>query len=178
MSLKSQNQMARIYDVSVENFPGKVNALGEPYYALIAKAYMVRTEANRDQILEIEAGIKKEVSVGCSVHESICSVCGKQKCFGMRHVPGQVYDGKLCYTILHDAQDAYEWSFVAVRTASGRDYQTGRLQSRKTEHRSCGRQPEHKMECGLDREETGQLKELIQNLLRTVSRCEKRQEES
>ena len=27
-----------------------------PYYALIAKAYMVRTEANRDQILEIEAG--------------------------------------------------------------------------------------------------------------------------
>ena len=55
---KSQNQMARIYDVSVENFPGKVNALGEPYYALIAKAYMVRTEANRDQILEIEAGIK------------------------------------------------------------------------------------------------------------------------
>lgn len=112
---KSQNQMARIYDVSVENFPGKVNALGEPYYALIAKAYMVRTEANRDQILEIEAGIKKEVSVGCSVHESICSVCGKNRnVLECGHVPGQVYDGKLCYTILHDAQDAYEWSFVAV----------------------------------------------------------------
>ena len=95
---KSQNQMARIYDVSVENFPGKVNALGEPYYALIAKAYMVRTEANRDQILEIEAGIKKEVSVGCSVRESICSVCGKNRnVLECGHVPGQVYDGKLCY---------------------------------------------------------------------------------
>lgn len=111
----SRNQQARIYEVAVENFPGKVNALGEPYYAVVAKAYMVRTESNRDLILEIEAGIKKEVSVGCSVRESICSICGKKRSVcECGHVVGEVYDGKMCYTILHGAADAYEWSFVAV----------------------------------------------------------------
>ena len=110
---KSQNQMARIYDVSVENFPGKVNALGEPYYALIAKAYMVRTEANRDQILEIEAGIKKEVSVGCAMGRSVCSICGSD--YGScGHRKGESYDGQVCCAILQEPMDAYEFSFVAV----------------------------------------------------------------
>ena len=53
----SQNQQARIYEAAVEQFPGKYNSLGEPYCALVARAYMVRTESNRDLILEIEAGI-------------------------------------------------------------------------------------------------------------------------
>lgn len=110
-----RNQQARIYETSVENFPGKLNSLGEPYYALVAKAYMVRTEGNRDLILEIEAGIKKEVSVGCSVAQRLCSICQRERdSFHCEHIPGEVYDGKLCYTILHGALDAYEWSFVAV----------------------------------------------------------------
>ena len=37
----------------------------DPY--LKAKAYLLRTEKNAALIQEIEAGIKKEVSVGCSV---------------------------------------------------------------------------------------------------------------
>ena len=110
-----KNQQARIYDTKVENFPGKLNALGEPYCALVAKAYMVRTESNKDLILEIEAGIKKEVSVGCSVAQRLCSICQRERdSFHCEHIPGEVYDGKLCYTILHGALDAYEWSFVAV----------------------------------------------------------------
>ena len=42
-----------------------------------AWAYMLRTEKNADLIAEIEGGIKKEVSVGCSVGRRVCSVCGE-----------------------------------------------------------------------------------------------------
>ncbi len=111
----SRNQQARIYAAQVERDTERTNLLGEPYCALVAKAYMVRTEGNRDLILEIEAGIKKEVSVGCSVKGGRCSICGRERGqHGCEHIPGEVYDGKLCCTILHGAADAYEWSFVAV----------------------------------------------------------------
>ena len=30
------------------------------------------------------------------------------------HQPGKKYGGRLCYTLLEDPTDAYEWSFVAV----------------------------------------------------------------
>lgn len=64
-------------------------------------------------IAEIEGGIKKEVSVGCSVAESVCSVCGAPA-GTCHHVKGEIYDGKLCFTELREPTDAYEWSFVAV----------------------------------------------------------------
>ncbi len=111
----SRNQQARIYEARVEREEGRTNLLGQPYCALVAKAYMVRTERNRDLILEIEAGIKKEVSVGCSVQGGRCSICGRERGqHGCEHIPGERYDGKLCCTVLHGAADAYEWSFVAV----------------------------------------------------------------
>ena len=34
-------------------------------------------------------------------------------------MPGQRYDGKLCFTELQGAEDAYEWSFVAVPAQRG-----------------------------------------------------------
>ena len=74
-------------------------------------AYMLRSEKNRALIEEIEAGIKKEVSIGCSVTGRRCSVCGKEAC---GHQGGKMYDGKLCYFTLREPVDAYEWSFVAV----------------------------------------------------------------
>ena len=72
---------------------------------------MLRSEKNRELISEIEAGIKKEVSVGCSVARRVCSVCGEERC---GHQGGREYDGKLCFFTLQDPTDAYEWSFVAV----------------------------------------------------------------
>lgn len=109
----SQNQQARIYEAAVEQFPGKYNSLGEPYCALVARAYMVRTESNRDLILEIEAGIKKEVSVGCSVARRVCSICGAEA-GTCTHEKGRTYGEQLCFTELREPTDAYEWSFVAV----------------------------------------------------------------
>lgn len=140
--LSSQNQQARIYEAAVEQFPGKYNSLGEPYCALVARAYMVRTESNRDLILEIEAGIKKEVSVGCSVRESVCSICGANRTLcDCGHHKGETYDGRLCYTILRDAQDAYEWSFVAV-PAQPRAGVVKRFGSEGTELRTLRKQAE------------------------------------
>ena len=73
---KSENQMARIFDCNVEKVPNKLNSVGEQYYRLVAKAYMSRCEKNNDFILEIDSGIKKEVSVGCAVKNMTCSICG------------------------------------------------------------------------------------------------------
>ena len=64
---KGQNQTARIFETAVETDDGRVVENGEPYRALRAWAYMVRCPKNEDLILEIDAGIKKEVSVGCAV---------------------------------------------------------------------------------------------------------------
>ena len=72
---------------------------------------MVRTDKNADLIAEIDAGIKKEVSVSCSASKNICSVCGcDRRITQCEHHKGQ--DG--CHVILDDITDAYEWSFVAV----------------------------------------------------------------
>ena len=106
-------QSARIYKTEVAEEPGKVTQAGDPACYLKAWAYMLRSEANANLIAEIEGGIKKEVSVGCSVEKEVCSVCGAEmgKC---RHEKGRTYNGKLCWGELKGARDAYEWSFVAV----------------------------------------------------------------
>ena len=107
----SANQTARIYDTGLESEPGNITQAGEVYTKLTAKAYLPRTEKNREVIELIESGILKEVSVGCSMGRSVCSICGKENC---QHVKGRTYGGQLCHRVLSDPRDAYECSFVAV----------------------------------------------------------------
>ncbi|MBQ8502688.1 MAG: hypothetical protein IJ491_00220 [Clostridia bacterium] len=114
-SMRSKDQMARIFHTYLEADPAKKNTLGEAYVALKARAYMLRTEENNSLISEIEGGIKKEVSISCSVNESTCSLCsGDMKTHSCKHIKGRSYNGKLCYAVLNEPTDAYEWSFVAV----------------------------------------------------------------
>lgn len=112
---KGENQTARIFDTEVRYDTTRQTTYGAPYAYLKAKAYMVRSPKNEDLILEIDAGIKKEVSVGCSVGRRTCSVCGadghERTC---EHQIGQWYEDTLCYVMLEEPTDAYEWSFVAV----------------------------------------------------------------
>ena len=105
-------QTARIYKTEVVREPAMKTAAGDTYCWLKGWAYLLRTEKNADLIAEIEGGIKKEVSVGCSMGRQVCSVCGMEN--GCHHVKGQRYGEKLCFTELRDPVDAYEWSFVAV----------------------------------------------------------------
>ena len=109
----AKGQTARIYRTEVVAEPGRVTAAGDGYCYLKGWAYLLRTEGNAELIAEIEGGIKKEVSVGCSVAESVCSICGAPA-GTCHHVKGEVYDGRLCFTELRQPTDAYEWSFVAV----------------------------------------------------------------
>jgi hypothetical protein len=119
-SMKSSDQKARIFDTWVEKVDGSLTSDGEEFYQLKAKAYMLKSEENMPLINEIDAGIKKEVSVSCSMSKSICSVCGRDKREGnCMHYGGRVYEGKEAYTILDDAKDAYEFSFVAVPAQKG-----------------------------------------------------------
>lgn len=112
---KGENQTARIFDTEIKTDSSKLTQYGTPYVYLCAKAYMVKTAQNADLIAEINGGIKKEVSVSCSVEKQICSICGEDiKKSPCSHVKGSEYDGQLCYVILDEPKDAYEWSFVAV----------------------------------------------------------------
>lgn len=112
---KGENQTARIFDTEVKVSADKTTSSGEPYAYLSAKAYMIRTAKSADLIAEIDGGIKKEVSVSCSVKSHICSICGADmKRSPCTHIKGAEYGGKICSYILDEPYDAYEWSFVAV----------------------------------------------------------------
>lgn len=106
-------QTARIYRTELVYEPEMKTAAGDGYCYLKAWAYLLRSEKNQALIEEIEGGIKKEVSVGCSVAHSVCSICGAES-GTCEHVKGRAYGKDLCYAELRQPTDAYEWSFVAV----------------------------------------------------------------
>ena len=101
----SDNQVARIFQTQV------VQEDGVSY--IKAWAYIRRGGSADEIIADIEAGIKKEVSVGCAMGRSVCSVCGGE--YGVcGHQKGESYDGQVCCAVLCEPMDAYEFSFVAV----------------------------------------------------------------
>lgn len=113
--MQAENQNSRIFRTWIEESETEKTTLGENYTALKARAYMPRTPKAEQFIAEIKAGIKKETSISCSVSKAVCSICGKNiKKEGCNHRKGEVYNGRLCHTVLESPTDAYEFSFVAV----------------------------------------------------------------
>ena len=111
----AKNQKARIISCKVESVDGSYTANGDQLFRLTARAYIRRTDGNAELIEAIEAGIVKEVSVGCSVGHTVCSVCRNEMHSPLcGHVKGREYDGELCFGELCEPKDAYEFSFVAV----------------------------------------------------------------
>lgn len=120
-SWDAKDQVARIYKTEVETAGGN-NSLGKPLKQLLAYAYILRTRETSDVINKIEGGILKEVSVGVIVKGGICSICGsRMRWAGCEdgHDKGMSYEEGLCYGILTDPVDAYEFSFVAVPAQRG-----------------------------------------------------------
>lgn len=110
----AKNQTARIFKCAVEKVQNVFTVYGDEYYRLVAMAYIPRTEVTDKTIQLIESGIVKEVSVGLSTDEVLCSICGEKVNVGCGHYKGEMYGDKECYHILNSVSDAYEWSFVAV----------------------------------------------------------------
>lgn len=114
-SMNSEDQSARTFKTEVIRDEAKLNSLGEQYVYLKAYCYIPKIKKYEMLIEEIQTGIKKEVSIGCSVEKSVCSVCSKDVRLGAcTHKKGRKYNGQLCYHELISPTDAYEWSFVAV----------------------------------------------------------------
>ena len=101
----TEKQIARIFETQV------VKEEGVSY--IKAWAYIRRGGSNDEIVADIEAGIKKEVSIGCAMGMAVCSVCGSE--YGTcGHLKGESYEGQVCCAILKEPMDAYEFSFVAV----------------------------------------------------------------
>ena len=101
----SEHQVARIFAAEV--------VMEDGVSFIKAWAYIRRGGANDEIIADIEAGIKKEVSVGCAMGRAVCSICGSE--YGScGHQKGEYYYGMLCCGVLKEPMDAYEFSFVAV----------------------------------------------------------------
>ncbi len=114
-NMKSESQHSRIFTTWLEEDETQKTSTGENYTALKARAYIPLTQKSTELIAQIKSGIKKETSISCSMAESVCSVCHSDtKRGGCKHRKGEVYDGKVCHTVLSKPTDAYEFSFVAV----------------------------------------------------------------
>ncbi|QZY56701.1 XkdF-like putative serine protease domain-containing protein [Crassaminicella profunda] len=116
---KSGNQHSRIFKCRVQKAEGQINFKEKQLYVLKAWAYTIK-QGNEDLIAKIDAGIYKEVSIGFSVNDLQCSICGNsffdyQNC---KHWPGREYTNNgitsICRLRMKDPTEAYEYSFVAV----------------------------------------------------------------
>ncbi|MBQ7802024.1 MAG: hypothetical protein IJ375_06855 [Oscillospiraceae bacterium] len=161
----SENQVARIFAAEV---------IREDRVSFIkAWAYIRRGGGADEVIADIEAGIKKEVSVGCAMGQSVCSVCGSE--YGScGHVKGEYYDGQLCCAILREPMDAYEFSFVAVPAqpnAGVLKAMGGGKRSLKELAEEFGAQGEYRAlykEAELGRQYRGQLRDDVVRLCLTL----------
>lgn len=123
-SWSSGNQHSRIFKTEVVKVPGKIvegktKLKDTPYYQLKAWAYTIK-KGHENLIENIESGILKEVSVGFSVKDLECDICGNSfyDSANCSHWPGRNYkvNGKdiICHLHMKDPKEAYEVSFVAV----------------------------------------------------------------
>lgn len=155
---KSSNQVSRIFSTSVDRVDGKKTKTGEDFYELHALCYMLRTEKNQPLIDEIDAGIKKEVSVGCACGSATCSVCGEDyyRSTECSHHKGKSYDGKTCYVKLENPIDAYEYSFVAI-PAQPEAGVTKAYDKEKEKERTMLKYDENLKQYGIDEENFKEL---------------------
>ena len=163
----AKGQSARLYKCEVVTEPAKLNQMGEVYCWLKGYAYMLRSPGSEQLIAEIDAGIKKEVSVGCSVAKKTCSICGADvTAIPCEHRKGERYDGRICCVELEGARDAYEFSFVAAAgVVKGMETPCADLKQLAARHPACEKQLEAlEQEAILGRSYLQQLKDDVVRL--------------
>lgn len=73
--------------------------------------YFLRTARGNDLAIEIDGGIQKETSMRWKFEEPVCSICTTdlRDC---SHMPGRVYDTKMCWYRMRDPKRVLEISLV------------------------------------------------------------------
>ena len=73
--------------------------------------YVLRTDENKDFILNIEGGMYRETSIGFAFQTPECSVCSSdlRTC---DHVPGRSYGDERCHYVMRDVLEVIEGSVV------------------------------------------------------------------
>lgn len=100
----AEKQVARVFDTEVVQEVDCRWLKGWAYIPRMGKEALIS---------DIESGIRREVSISCSMGKKVCSICGGE-IGSCGHVPGKYYEGQQCVGILREPMDAYEFSFVAV----------------------------------------------------------------
>lgn len=109
----ADNQVGRIFKTEIVESNKSVD--GETLTSLVAHAYMLKNDANKSLIADINGGIKKEVSLSVIVESVECSICKTNKVKKYcQHYAGEEFDGVKCHYTYHGVKDAHELSFVAV----------------------------------------------------------------
>ena len=132
-NLKGEKSTAKIYDCKIEAVESKKTDLGDDYFRLIAKAYIVKGSRTESSIYAIDNYNKTDTKIACSVSETRCAVCGKET-INCNHIKGNTYDNKICVYTLHNVNDVYEWVLDVeitkedeVKTMTKSDLKTGHI---------------------------------------------------
>lgn len=75
--------------------------------------WLKNTDGAEDLARNIDGGVYKEVSICWRYDKATCNICGNQM-WGMDcpHIPGETYDGELCYYEMSDIKEVLEGSLV------------------------------------------------------------------
>lgn len=130
----NSNVSARIYSCEViySTVQGSnPNSSDSLLHYILAKAYMIKTKDSEDIINEISSGIKSKVSISCGISYKTCSICcapilpATDRCYCCGYKKGDKVPTvnkndkeytEVCFHLLHEPTDAYEWSFVQSPT--------------------------------------------------------------
>ncbi|MCA9416653.1 MAG: hypothetical protein KC917_10295, partial [Candidatus Omnitrophica bacterium] len=85
---------------------------GQPTRWVRAWFYWLKeTQGARDLALNMDGGIYREVSISWRYRGGRCSICDspRHRC---SHIPGEVYEGRTCYTWIDEVVDVLEGSLV------------------------------------------------------------------
>lgn len=116
----SDNQLCRLYDAEVIIDDTRKTENDEPYAYVLGHAYTLR--AFDDLVKRIESGLLKECSISFKSTGDKCSICGAETVkneeglavCSVGHVATGEYNGEVCFNIIDNCEDVFEWSLVAV----------------------------------------------------------------
>lgn len=96
------NTRLTIFDTWIEK------DIGETCLHLKAKAFLLKNKNTQEFIDWIkDATIKKEIGIGFSLDNAVCSICGQSEC---GHIKGHYYHDVRCMRKIIGVADVYGWS--------------------------------------------------------------------